>query len=255
MPDALPKPVFSVITVVYNGAAVLERTLQSVVSQQYSRLEYLVIDGGSTDGTLELLERYRDRIDVLVSESDRGLYDAMNKGIDRASGDFIWFLNAGDEFTTPDTVARLAEAWQGEDVLYGETIMLDESGQEAGFRDYKRLPRALNWYSFREGMVVCHQSLVVSRRIAQRYNLDYPISADIDWAIRSLKRTEDSRIRRVDFPLSRYLRGGLSARRRRQAWRDRLRISLKHYGWVQTLVFHLIMAFKYLWRRLNNRPE
>lgn len=255
MPEALPKPVFSIITVVFNGAAVLERTLQSVSSQTYSRLEYIVIDGGSTDGTLELLDQYREHIDVLISEPDRGLYDAMNKGLDHASGDFVWFLNAGDEFAASDTVAKLAEAWQGEDVLYGETVMLDESGVEAGLRDYKRLPSALNWYSFREGMVVCHQSLVVSRRIAQRYNLEYPISADIDWAIRSLKRTEDSRIRRVDFPLSRYLRGGLSARRRRRAWRDRLRISLKHYGWVQTLVFHFIIAIKYLWRRLRNRPE
>lgn len=249
------QPVFSIITVVYNGRAVLERTLASVRAQTYAKIEYIVVDGASKDGTLELLSEHADLIDRQISEPDRGLYDAMNKGLDLATGDFVWFLNAGDEITAPDTLERIAQSWNGEDVIYGETVMIDPDGSEAGLRDYKKLPRQLNWYSFREGMVVCHQSLLVGRRIAQRYSMDYPVSADIDWAIRSLKRTEDSRILNVGFPISRYLRGGLSARRRQEAWKDRLRISFKHYGYVQTLVFHLIIAVKYLWRRIRRRPE
>jgi len=256
---AVKQPLVSIITVVYNGAEVLERTLLSVNSQTYPHIEYIIVEGASKDGTLDLIQRYESLFDTLISEPDRGLYDAMNKGINAATGDFVWFLNAGDEIAGFDTLERMMNAAQKHpfkcDVIYGETLMVDENGQETGIRDYKTLPKHLNWYHFREGMVVCHQSLLVSTRIVEMYNLKYSISADIDWAIRCLQRTEPDTVLNVGFAISRYLRGGLSAQRRKIAWKDRFYISLRHFGYVQTVVFHVMIAIKYVWRRLKSRPE
>ena len=117
---------FSIITVTYNAREALERTLQSVGVQTYGEMEYLVIDGGSTDGTMERVARWEAEMAdertrrgmepmrcVTVSEPDRGLYDAMNKGLQRATGDYVWFLNAGDTFRSPETVAQLADVAEG----------------------------------------------------------------------------------------------------------------------------------------------
>ena len=119
-----PSPKFSVITVTYNAEKVLEDTVQSVISQTYHHVEYIIIDGASKDGTLEIVNRYRDRINQLVSEPDKGLYDAMNKGIALATGDYLCFLNAGDSFHEDDTLQKMVHSINGNelpDILYGET--------------------------------------------------------------------------------------------------------------------------------------
>ena len=105
-----PSPKFSVITVTYNAEKVLEDTVQSVISQTYHHVEYIIIDGASKDGTLEIVDRYRDRIHQLVSEPDKGLYDAMNKGIALATGDYLCFLNAGDSFHEDDTLQKMVHS-------------------------------------------------------------------------------------------------------------------------------------------------
>ena len=124
-----PTPKFSIITVTYNAEAVLEDTIQSVISQTYHHVEYIIIDGASKDRTLAIAERYRDRITLLVSEPDKGLYDAMNKGIHLATGDYLCFLNAGDSFHEDDTLQQMVHTLGiGElpDVLYGETALVDK---------------------------------------------------------------------------------------------------------------------------------
>lgn len=123
-----PSPKFSVITVTYNAEKVLEDTVQSVISQTYHHVEYIIIDGASKDGTLEIVNRYRDRIHQLVSEPDKGLYDAMNKGIALATGDYLCFLNAGDSFHEDDTLQKMVHSINGNDlpdILYGETALVD----------------------------------------------------------------------------------------------------------------------------------
>ena len=102
-----PTPKFSIITVTYNAEKVLEDTIQSVISQTYHHIEYIIVDGASKDGTLSIINRYRSRIHTVVSEPDKGLYDAMNKGIALASGDYLCFLNAGDCFHEDDTLLSL----------------------------------------------------------------------------------------------------------------------------------------------------
>src|ERR1700722_12907065 len=98
----MSKPLVSVITVVYNGAATLETTLLSVIGQSYDRVEYIVVDGGSKDGTLDLIDRYKSHIATWVSEPDKGVYDAMNKGIRMAKGDWLFFLGSDDRFQDDD---------------------------------------------------------------------------------------------------------------------------------------------------------
>jgi glycosyltransferase involved in cell wall biosynthesis len=117
--DAPNAPSITIVTVCLNSARSIEGTLRSVLAQDYPHLEYIVIDGGSTDGTLEILRRYKHRITALISEPDRGVYDAMNKGIDLARGDFLLFMNAGDIFDSDDVLGRAARAADA-DVLYGD---------------------------------------------------------------------------------------------------------------------------------------
>lgn len=120
-----PTPKFSIITVTYNAEAVLEDTIQSVISQTYHHVEYIIVDGASKDGTLSIIDRYRDRITRIVSEPDKGLYDAMNKGIRLATGDYLCFLNAGDSFHEDDTLQQMVRSISGNElpgVLWGGII-------------------------------------------------------------------------------------------------------------------------------------
>lgn len=151
-----PTPKFSIITVTYNAEAVLEDTIQSVISQTYHHVEYILVDGASKDGTLSIIDRYRDRITRIVSEPDKGLYDAMNKGIRLATGDYLCFLNAGDSFHEDDTLQQMVRSISGNelpDVLYGETELVDKEGH---FIRMRRLaaPEVLTWRSFKQGMLV-----------------------------------------------------------------------------------------------------
>lgn len=161
-----PTPKFSVITVTYNAEAVLEDTIQSVISQTYHHVEYIIVDGASKDQTLAIAERYRDHITRIVSEPDKGLYDAMNKGIGLATGDYLCFLNAGDSFHEDDTLQQMVHTLSGNelpDVMYGETALVDKEGH---FRRMRRLsaPEVLTWKSFKQGMLVCHQAFLPNAR-------------------------------------------------------------------------------------------
>ena len=127
-------PTFSVITVCYNAEATIEDTIQSVISQTYHHVEYIIIDGASKDHTMDIVNRYRDRIAIVVSEPDKGIYDAMNKGISLATGNYLCFLNAGDSFHEDDTLQLAAHSIREAllpDVIYGETALVDHEGSKS----------------------------------------------------------------------------------------------------------------------------
>ena len=127
-----PHPKFSIITVTYNAGKVLEDTIQSVISQTYRNVEYIIVDGKSKDNTLEIVDKYRNHISKVVSEPDKGLYDAMNKGILLATGDYLCFLNAGDELHDNQTLQQIVHTLKGTalpDVIYGETAIVDKEGR------------------------------------------------------------------------------------------------------------------------------
>jgi len=181
----------SIITVVYNGIDLLPGTMQSVFAQSYQNIEYLIIDGNSTDGTQELIKQNESKITKWISEPDQGLYDAMNKGIKLATGDFLWFMNAGDRIFAADTVEKMVANYTPEtDVLYGEVILVNEKRKHLGTRSEvttQKLPKNLNWKSLKYGMCVCHQAFLPKREIAPLYALDN-LSADIEWVICCLKK-------------------------------------------------------------------
>ena len=147
-------PLISVITVVYNGEEHIGRTIESVIDQTYKQIEYIIIDGKSTDKTLNIIAGFKG-VDLLLSEPDSGLYDAMNKGLKVATGDYVWFLNAGDQIYSKDTVELMVAGLEGlPDIIYGGTMIIDENQNEIGDRRL-RPPEKLTWRSFRQGMVVC----------------------------------------------------------------------------------------------------
>lgn len=235
-----PHPKFTIITVTYNAGKVLEDTIQSVIFQTYRNVEYIIVDGGSTDNTLEIVHRYHNRISKIVSEPDKGLYDAMNKGIRLATGDYLCFLNAGDELHENETLQQMVHSLKGNqlpDVMYGETAIVDEEGH---FLHMRRLsaPERLNWKSFKQGMLVCHQAFFARRElaVANLYNLQYRFSADFDWCIRIMKEAKclhNTRLTLID-----YLNEGMTTRNHKASLKERFRIMAKHYGWISTVLHH-----------------
>ena len=249
-------PILSIITVCYNASALLEGTLRSVAAQTYLHIEYLIIDGGSTDNTAVLLDRYADHIDYRISEPDKGLYDAMNKGLAAATGDFVWFMNAGDHLFSPTTAAELmAKATPETDVLYGEVMLVNEAREHLGpFSETRpmRLPERLDWKSLQRGMVVCHQGFVPRRRIAQRYMLNN-LAADIDWVIECLKASQKTV--HTKLILAEYLAGGVSKQQHRKSLLGRYRILRKQYGFLPNLINHARIVVRAGVHRVRRRKQ
>lgn len=244
------EPKFSIITITFNAASVIEPTLQSVLEQTYTNYEYLLIDGGSKDNTVAKAKASGIEFAHIVSEPDNGLYDAMNKGIALATGDYLCFLNAGDGFHTPDTLQTIANAAMAEeilpDVLYGETAEVDE---ERRFVRMRRLqaPKELNWRSFRNGMMVCHQAFYARREIAPMYDLKYRLSSDVDWCIKVMKRAE--KLVNVNATVVNYLQNGLSLQHHRASLKERFWIMSKHYGFLPTVGRHLWFIIRAMIKR------
>ena len=235
-----PHPKFSIITVTYNAEKVLEDTIQSVVFQTYRNVEYIIVDGGSTDNTLDVVHKYQERICKVISEPDKGLYDAMNKGIRMATGDYLCFLNAGDELHENETLQKIVYTLKGKelpDVIYGETAIVDEEGH---FLHMRRLstPEHLHWKSFKEGMLVCHQAFFARRELAlaNPYDLRYRFSADFDWCIRIMKQSKNLHNRHLT--LIDYLNEGMTTQNHKASLKERFRIMTKHYGWISTILHH-----------------
>lgn len=256
----------SVITCTYNAAEVLQRTLESVAEQTWGNVEHLVIDGVSKDETIVMAQRYADIENrngrghsvVVVSERDGGLYDAMNKGIRKATGDFLVFLNAGDKFHSKDTLRTVAECAERDGkaaVVYGDTHIVDAEGR---FLRRRRLtsPERLTWRSFMKGMLVCHQSFYARADLArfEPYNLRYRYSADVDWCVRIMKRAEQMRLNLVNTKavLTDYLDGGMSVKNRRASLLERFRIMRRHYGLCRTVLMHMWFVVRMIAEKLSH---
>ncbi|RWY49266.1 glycosyltransferase family 2 protein [Mucilaginibacter gilvus] len=244
------KPTLSVITVVYNNVADIGRTLLSVLNQTHPAIEYIVIDGGSTDGTLDIINTYKSRIAKLITEPDKGIYDAMNKGLTLATGDYVIFMNSGDEFYAADTVEKVFATADDADIYYGETEMLNARRESLGQRRHKA-PAKFNWKGFKFGMSISHQAIYIRRTLAGPYDPAYHLSADIDWIIRAAKKAKT--IVKVDGYVAKYLVGGMSKAKHRQSLQERFRIMKKHYGLIPTVFNHLIIAVNLGFYWLKNR--
>ncbi|SKB57402.1 glycosyltransferase [Dyadobacter psychrophilus] len=236
-------PLLTIITITYNAEQFLGRTLKSVQAAldlvaRPEEVEYLIIDGKSKDKTLEIAKRF-SFISKIVSEPDRGLYDAMNKGLILAKGKYVWFLNAGDEIFEPNTLRNLFEALKSSaDVYYSDAMLVREDGSEVGLRSEftpHSLPVNLKWQDFALGMKVCHQAFIAKRSVAPPYDIAN-LSADIGWEIECLKRSHQTHFMKT--PLCRYLVGGLSIQNHRRSLLDRFHVLRKHFGLLPSIYNH-----------------
>ena len=240
------------VTVTYNAANVLQRTLDSVLAQDYPDIVHLIIDGDSKDGTQEMVNDYIKRSNEsgnghriqLMSEPDKGIYDAMNKGLRSLDGDYVCFLNAGDFLPASDTVSRIAAAVAESSpaVLYGDTDIVDGEGH---FLRHRRLapPENLTWKSFRHGMLVCHQAFYARTdfAIATPYDQQYRYSADVDWCIRIMKAAnkESVPLQNLHMVVANYTEEGQTTLHHRESLWERFHIMTRHYGWLSTIAMHL----------------
>lgn len=242
-------PLFSIITVTYNAEKEIRSTLRSVDGQKFKLFEHLIIDGASTDDTMKIatsdLRPYR----TVISAPDRGIYDAMNKGLDMARGDYVIFLNAGDTFHSPYTLSHVGRQIMNHDfpgVVYGQTDIVDAQGKKVADR-HLRAPRILTYDSFKGGMVVCHQAFFALRRLTGRFDLRYRFSADYDWCIRVLQHSRMNVY--IDEVLADFLQDGTTRRNRFRSLRERFRIMAYYYGFFPTLLRNLSFIPRFLRRR------
>ena len=249
---------FTVVTITYNAEAVLERTLQSVLRQTYEGVEHLIVDGNSKDGTMAMAEQYKQKSDasdnhhkvIIQSEPDRGIYDAMNKGLTQASGDYIVFMNAGDFFPQDDTIVQIVHRCHLSEmptaelpaVLYGNTDIVDGEGHYLYPRRLQP-PAQLTWRSFRHGMLVCHQAFYVRTDIAKNlpYDTQYRFSADVDWCIRVMREADRMGLPlyNINIVVANYTEEGATTKNHQASLKERYRVMSHHYGRISTFLMHL----------------
>ena len=242
------------VTITYQAAKVLQRTLDSVLEQDYPEITHLIIDGASTDGTIDLANDYIERSNaaenghkvLLMSEPDKGIYDAMNKGLRSLDGDYVCFLNAGDFLPASDIASTINSRLsilnsQLPAVLYGDTDIVDGEGH---FLHHRRLapPENLTWKSFRHGMLVCHQAFYARTdfAIVTPYNQKYRYSADVDWCIRIMKAAakENVPLLNLHMVVANYTQEGQTTIHHRESLLERYRVMESHYGRLQTFFMH-----------------
>ena len=255
---------FSIITCTYNAERELKTTLDSVMMQDFRNVEHIIIDGASKDSTVAIAQQYKEKSDaddnghtvIICSEPDNGLYDAMNKGIEKANGDYVCFLNAGDTLPDRDTLEMIADGVaDGEDlpaVLYGDTDIVDEQGH---FVRHRRLKPSedITWRSFRQGMLICHQAFYARTDIAKciPYDLKYRYSADVDWCIRIMKESERHHLslRYIDAVIANFRQGGMTTVNHRASLKERFNIMCRHYGVITTLAMHVWFVIRSFFKK------
>jgi glycosyltransferase involved in cell wall biosynthesis len=247
-------PHVSIITVCRNALSSLLRTEFSIRAQTCNSIEWIIVDGDSRDGTREHLESITDSWILWKSERDNGIYDAMNKGIQMATGRWLWFLNAGDVFHLMDTVKEIQKAPPDAEICYGDVMIEEPAGHKIGLKSEitpHKLPVELDKYCFRNGMVVSHQAFVVRREVAPLFNSeDYRFSGDLDWMLNVLATSRKSCRLGV---LARMPREGATRNNWRRSQWERLRILQKHFGTISCLVSHVYIVFRRIPYILRNR--
>lgn len=247
-------PLFSIITVTYNAAETIVPTLRSVKEQTCRLLEHIVVDGASTDGTADIARDSGIEGIRVYSSPDNGIYDAMNRGLGYARGEYVIFLNAGDTFHRAETLDRIADAIMRNDfpgVVYGQTDIVTGADRRRLGERHLRAPEQLTLESFAEGMVVCHQAFVALRRIVPLFDLKYRLSADYEWCIRCLQHSRHN-VYIPDVVID-YLEEGMTTRNRRRSLVERFRIMCFYYGTVPTVKRHLGFLKRFIRRRRDER--
>ena len=246
MIEILPK--VSIITVVFNAKEDLKKTMQSVFSQTYNNIEYIIIDGGSTDGTVDVVESYKDRISYFKSEKDKGIYDAMNKGIEQATGEWLNFLNAGDMFVDSQVLEKIFKnPLDNVNLIYGSIVVRDILGKDIATVQPKKFTK-FNIVFWGTG-TLCHQAMFVSSRIIGKYALKYKLKGELNWYFDLLPKVKRFKI--VDFPVVVYSLGGTGEQNYRLNHLETIEVMFKQNGifGILSMPFILYSLLKHIIKR------
>ena len=233
MPSAKIKPRITIITVVFNGEQHLEKTILSIINQTYENLEYIIIDGCSTDGTLTIVENYRYAISYFISEPDQGIYDAMNKGINIASGEWVNFMNAGDVFYDTNTLNNITPHLEKtKDVVYGNHVIFQEHPYKETYFMAKNLSYVWN-------IPYCHQTAFVSISLLRKHLFDtqYHIASDYNQYLDM--RKANAIFYYTPIFIAKYLDGGVSAQHKQQWIKEHRIIQSNHFKVRGEILYHL----------------
>jgi len=179
----------SLITIAYNSAETIEDTIKSIVAQEYSNIEYIIIDGGSTDNTLSIIEKYKESISTIISEPDKGIYDAMNKGVQNATGDLVGILNSDDIYADNKVVSNIVEAIGNKDSIYADLVYVDRDNTDKVTRYWKsgKYRRGI----FKKGWMPPHPTFFIKKSCYDQYgiyNLQLKSAADYELMLRMLHK-------------------------------------------------------------------
>lgn len=240
-------PLLSIVTVNYNNADGLQKTLASIFDSKSSFVESIVIDGNSTDDSKKVIENFSAQLAYAQSKPDKGIYDAMNIGLSKSRGTYVWFLNSADLLYDSSTLEKLLPFLQkgDEDIIYGDAMVVDVNYAPIGLRsevNKKPLPKLITKNVFRYGMSISHQSLIVKKSMAPSYKTKYKHVSDIDWFLNIIKQPTKSI--KVNFPLSRIVNEGHSSQNRNASNKERFKVLAKHYGWIPNFFNHIRIALK-----------
>ncbi len=202
-------PLISVITVVLNAKDHIENTILSVIEQSYPNIEYIVIDGGSTDETLDIIEKYRNKISKIISEPDNGIFDAMNKGIELATGDYINFMNAGDSFYSNNVIETVfSQANLSSDIIYGDTLVNFQIGTYSCQKIISAPPVNADFWKW----FPCHQSCFTKIHYLKNNKFDPKHKQFADYALLlDFKYNQNLKFQKQNLVIARYLGGGISS--------------------------------------------
>ena len=245
-------PKISIVTIAYNCEKEIEETILSVINQKYAKKEYIVVDGASKDGTMNVVNKYRDKIDVVISEPDKGRSDAFNKGIAHASGDYIVMMNAGD-LLAEDALSKFARNYvPGYDVIKGNTIRWNE---ETGFKSIEH--PVIHYPAIPFNFLICHQSTYISKVAYERYGdygLDYHVAMDFDLMLRFTQ--QGATFRKIDEDLAVFRMGGISQTAGKRRYEEMKKAMLTNgHSKLDTIIFmtyiHLRTGVRNLLNKIN----
>jgi glycosyltransferase involved in cell wall biosynthesis len=231
--------VISIITVCYNCQDTIQKTLESVFSQTYPYIQYIIIDGGSTDKTLSIISTFKDRIDIVISEKDAGIYDAMNKGLRHARGDIIYFLNSGDLLFDKNTVKKIMAVFEDKpevSLVCGDKI--DYGDEPDRYCSMYRNPMTRYF-----PQAVCHQALFSRKKLFEKigmFNVHYPVFGDRDWIFRCIFLNNE-KMTHIPIPVCYYLTGGGCYVHDALFYRVRTKLLLKYL--TNPKIFFLLLKY------------
>lgn len=249
------QPKFSLITVCYNAANLLTDTLQSAIQQTFNDFELVIIDGGSKDNTVEVLKPFESYIGTFISEPDKGIYDAMNKGVKAAKGEYLYFLNAGDSFYNEHVLAKVNAALQQQapHLIYAK---VETKNEPTGVNYITGKPVTFNM--FYSHYPICHQATFAKRALFQQigdFNTKYSLVADGEWFIRVFKEPQITTLF-LDEIVAYYDIQGATYFKRMKGYREYIQVGLTHFpihiALLNYLLYPVIFAKVWFIRKFQN---